>query len=46
MIHKRCFKNFNEDLFEKNLKNIDWGHYLTSELNDVNFFFPTYSQNQ
>ena len=29
IIHKRCFKNFNKDLFEKNLKNINWGHYLT-----------------
>ena len=29
IIHKRCFKNFNEDLFEKNLKNINWGYYLT-----------------
>ena len=29
IIHKRCFKNFNVDLFQKDLKNINWGHYLT-----------------
>ena len=24
LIYKRCFKNFNEELFENNLKNTNW----------------------
>ena len=39
IIHKRCFKNFNEDPFENNLRNINWGTLLNLELSDVNFSF-------
>ena len=37
--HKQCFKNFNENLFENNLKTINWEALLNLELNDVNFSF-------
>ena len=39
IIHKGCFKNFNEDLLEKNLRNINRGALLELELNYVNFSF-------
>ena len=42
----KCFKNLNGNLFENNLKNINWGPLFNLELNDVNFFFPTYSKNK
>ena len=38
-IYKQCFKNFNEDLFVNNLKNINWGELLILELNHVNVSF-------
>ena len=40
----KCFKNLNGNLFENNLKNINWGPLFNLELNDVKFFFPTYSK--
>ena len=37
--YKRCFKTFNEYLFENNLKNINSGALLNLEVNDANFSF-------
>ena len=45
MIHRQCFRNFNEDLFENNLRNINWGGLFNLKLNDVNFSFSQLIQN-
>ena len=39
LIYKRCFKNFNEELFKNNLKNTNWEAVFNLNLNDVNFSF-------
>ena len=39
LIYKRCFKNFNEELFENNLKTTNWEAVFNLNLNDVNFSF-------
>ena len=39
LIHKRCFKKFNEDLFANDLQKPKWKAVLKTDLNDVNFSF-------
>ena len=39
LIHKRCFKKFNEDLFANDLQKTKSKAILTTDLNDVNFSF-------
>ena len=39
LIHKRCFKKFNEELFANDLQKSKWKAILKTDLNDVNFSF-------
>ena len=43
-IYKICFKNFNEELFENNLKNTNWEALFNLNLTDVNFSFGQFIQ--
>ena len=39
LIHKRCFKKFNEELFANDLQKSKWKAILKTDLNDANFLF-------